>query len=150
MKFQHRFRVKAPLSKVATFHYQPASLGAITPRLIRVQWHHTPLDMSKGGKMDFTLWAGPLPINWVLKIEETSEGGFTDRQLNGPFASWVHRHSFLRVDGQTTQIIDQISFKLKPHPFWGLVGLGFTLGLPGLFAYRAWKTRRLLKEGSKP
>ena len=34
---------------------------------------------------------------------------------------------------------------LKPHPVWGLVGLAMWLGLPLLFAFRGWKTRRLLE-----
>jgi ligand-binding SRPBCC domain-containing protein len=149
MRYRHQFQVKAPLSKVAAFHYQPVSLVAITPPLIRVQLHHAPADMLGGGKMDFTLWAGPLPIHWVVNIEEVSESGFTDRQLSGPFANWVHRHSFIRVDDHTTQVIDQISFQLKNHLLWGMVGLVFTLGFPGLFAYRSWKTCRLLEAGSK-
>jgi ligand-binding SRPBCC domain-containing protein len=87
-------------------------------------------------------------MHWAASIEEVSESGFTDRQLSGPFSKWVHRHSFTQVDDRTTEVIDQISLELKPHPFWGLVGLCFLLGLPVLFAYRAWKTRRLLEKGS--
>jgi ligand-binding SRPBCC domain-containing protein len=76
-----------------------------------------------------------------------SESGFTDRQLRGPFAEWVHRHSFAQVDEHTTDVIDQVSLRLKPHLVWGAIGLGFRLGMPVLFAYRAWKTRRLLEKG---
>lgn len=104
--------------------------------------------LSGGGEIDFTLWFGPLPIHWVVCIEDVSESGFTDRQLSGPFSKWVHRHSFAPVDDHTTEVTDYITLRLKPHPFWGLVGLGFWLGLPALIAYRAWKTRRLLGKGS--
>jgi len=147
MKYLHRFRVKAPLSSVAAFHHQPTSMGVITPPPIRVELHHVPATLSNGGVMDFTLWFGPLPIHWAASIEDVSESGFTDRQINGLFSKWIHRHSFIRVDDHTTEVIDQISLRLKPHPFWGLVGLSFLLGLPVLFAYRAWKTRRLLVKG---
>jgi ligand-binding SRPBCC domain-containing protein len=148
MNYLHRFRIKAPLPSVAAFHRQHTSMGAITPPPIRVELQRVPARMSNGGAMDFTLWFGPLPVHWAASIEEVSESGFTDRQLSGPFSKWVHRHSFIRVDDHTTEVIDQISLRLKAHPVWGPIGLGFLLGLPALFAYRAWKTRRLLEKGA--
>jgi ligand-binding SRPBCC domain-containing protein len=123
-------------------------MAAITPPPIRVHLQRVPTTLSGGGEMEFTLWFGPLPIHWAARIEDVSESGFTDCLLAGPFAQWVHRHSFVRVDDHTTEVIDQISLQLKPHPYWGPVGLGFRIGLPALFAYRAWKTRRLLEKGS--
>lgn len=148
MKYHHRFRVKAPLSSVAAFHQQQASLASITPPPIRVELHRIPEPFASGGVMDFTLWFGPLPIHWEASIEDVSEAGFTDRQLNGPFSKWIHRHSFVRLDDETTEVVDQVTLQLKPHLLWGAVGLGFMLGLPFLFAFRGWKTRRLLEKGS--
>jgi ligand-binding SRPBCC domain-containing protein len=120
MKYLHRFRVKAPLSKVAAFHQQADSLVALTPPPMRVEIQRAPVSLSKGGGVEFTLWFGPLPIHWVATVEGVSETGFTDRQASGPFAEWVHRHSFLRVDDQTTEVIDQINLRLKVHPGWAL------------------------------
>lgn len=148
MKYHHRFLVKAPLSKVAAFHGQSDSMGAITPPPIRVKILHAPERLSSGDGMDFILSFGPLPIHWQARIEEVSESGFTDRQLKGPFAEWVHRHDFRRVDDQTTEVSDKISLRVKAHLLWGPVGVGFVLGLPILFTYRARKTRQLLEKGS--
>jgi hypothetical protein len=39
----------------------------------------------------------------------------------------------------------QLEVPLKAHPLWGAVGLAMWVGLPLLFACRAWKTRRLLE-----
>jgi ligand-binding SRPBCC domain-containing protein len=146
--YTHRFKVNASLSSVAAFHQDPASMGAITPPPIRVELHRAPTPLSSGSNMDFTLWFGPFPIHWSARIEEVSEAGFTDRQLGGPFAAWVHRHSFERIDDTTTEVIDQITLQVKPHLLWGAIGLGFKLGLPVLFAYRGWKTRRRLEKGA--
>jgi ligand-binding SRPBCC domain-containing protein len=148
MNYHHRFRVKAPLASVAAFHYQQASLALITPPPIRVELHRIPEPFTSGGLMDFTLRFGPLPIRWQASLEEISENGFTDRQISGPFDEWVHRHSFIRVDDETTVVDDRISLRLKPNLLWGAVGLGFMLGLPFLFAFRGWKTRRLLEKGA--
>lgn len=119
-------------------------MAAITPPPIRVELLRVPQSLSGEGEMDFNLWFGPLPIHWSALIEAASDTGFTDRQLKGPFATWEHCHSFVAVDDRTTEVIDQVSLRLKPHLLWGAFGLLFVLGLPAFFGYRAWKTRRLL------
>jgi ligand-binding SRPBCC domain-containing protein len=144
-KYNHRFRVNAPLTKVAEFHRQPASMAAITPPPVRVKFHQIPPILANGSEMDFTLWLGVLPIRWEARIEHLSETGFSDRQIKGPFAAWVHEHEFVQVEDAITEINDRIYLQLKPHLFWWWVGLSFYLGLPLLFKYRAWKTRRILE-----
>jgi ligand-binding SRPBCC domain-containing protein len=145
MEYTHCFRVRAPLARVAGFHRRAASMAAITPPPILVRIHHSPVELAEGDEMDFTMWLGPLPVRWRARIEAISPTGFTDRQLHGPFAEWVHRHTFTRVDDGTTEVVDEITLRLKRHPFWGLVGLGMRAGLPILFAFRTWQTRRLLR-----
>ena len=144
MTFRHRFTVRAPLPRVAEFHARSASMAAITPPPIIVRIHQSPDVLADGDEMAFTLWMGPLPIRWRARIEDVSGSGFTDRQLSGPFTEWVHRHTFVALDEQTTEVIDEVTTRLSRHPFWWLVGLGMRLGLPLLFAFRAWRTRRLL------
>ena len=52
------------------------------------------------------------------------------------------------IDEDQTEIIDEIGYRIKRHPFWGIVGLGMGVSLPLLFAFRAWKTRGLLASRS--
>ena len=145
MKYQHRFQVRAPMAVVADFHAQSASMGAITPPPIVVTVHRAPVRLADGDEMDFTLWLGPLPVHWIAQIEDAGPAGFTDRQVCGPFAKWIHCHRFVVVDESVTEVLDEIELNLRPHWVWGLVGLGMWLSLPLLFAYRSWKTRRLLE-----
>ena len=144
MKYKHRFKVKAPLAEVAEFHSQSASMGDITPPPAVVKVHQAPARLDDGDEMDFTVWLGPLPVRWKARIEDVSATGFVDRQLQGPFRCWTHRHSFQPIDEETTEVVDEIEFKLAKHPVRGIMGLGMSLSLPFLFAYRGWKTRRLL------
>lgn len=146
MKYHHSFRVRVPLAVVADFHAQSASMGAITPPPIITQIHQAPTRLQEGDEMDFTLWLGPLPMRWLARIEEVGNNGFTDRQLRGPFRSWVHRHHFRPVDETTTEVLDNVEAELKKHPWWGLIGLGMWLNMPILFAYRGWKTKRLVEK----
>ncbi len=144
MRYRHRFRVAATQAAVAAFHAQSASLGAITPPPVIVRVHAAPAVQRSGDQMDFTLWLGVLPTHWVARIENASEAGFIDRQLQGPFREWVHRHTFRPVGGDMTEVRDEVNASLRRHVLWGPVGLALWVGNPVLFAYRAWKTRRIL------
>jgi ligand-binding SRPBCC domain-containing protein len=148
MKYRHIFQVEAPLAEVAGFHTSASSLKAITPPLIPMQLYRAPERMGEGDEMEFTMWMGPLPVRWAARVEDVSPTGFLDRQVSGPFAAWAHRHTFVGVDEGRTEVVDEVEAKLRPHLLWGAVGLAMWIGLPLLFAFRAWKTRRLL-EGTR-
>jgi len=145
MNYHHRFRVPASVERVAEFHRRSASMAAITPPPIVVRVQRAPAILADGDEMDFTMWLGPLSVHWLVRIEGVSKTGFTDRQMRGPFADWVHRHTFTAVDENLTDVVDEITLQLRPHPIWWLVGLGMWLGLPVLFAFRAWKTKRMIE-----
>ena len=148
MKFQHRFQVAAPLAAVAAFHRQSASMGAITPPPVIVRVHQAPALLNSNDEMAFTLWVGPLPIHWVARIEEVTPTGFVDRQLRGPFQSWVHRHTFRAVTAEITEVIDEIEITLADLWLCKVVGWGMYMNLPMLFAYRAWQTKRLMQKAN--
>jgi ligand-binding SRPBCC domain-containing protein len=145
VRYEHRFQVKAAVDEVAAFHSKSASMAAITPPPMIVRVHSAPGTLKSGDRMDFTLWAGPVPIHWVACIEDASADGFTDRQLSGPFGSWVHRHGFEWVDDRTTDVVDRVEATYSKHPFWAVAGRLMWLGMPLLFAFRARRTRRLLE-----
>lgn len=145
MKYRHSFHVNVPIEDVARFHFQSASMAAITPPPIRVRIHHAPDSLGEGDEMAFTLWLGPLPLHWLAQIESVTATGFSDRQLTGPFGAWLHTHKFVQLSLKETVVIDEIEAQLLPHLLWRLVGLGMWLSLPILFAFRGWKTRRLLR-----
>ncbi len=145
MNYRHRFQVKAPLARVRDFYSQSASMPAITPAPLSVRLHHAPDVLEEGDEMDFTLGVGPISVRWLARIEAVSPNGFTDRLVRGPFAEWLHRHSFIALDSQNTAVVDEIGLRPQSHLWWWLVGMGMWVGLPILFAYRASKTRRMLK-----
>jgi ligand-binding SRPBCC domain-containing protein len=145
MRYTHRFTVRAPRQAVSDFHRSAASLKAITPPPLVMRLHAAPSRIDEGDETDFTLWMGPLPVRWVARIEDVSPEGFVDHQLRGPFGAWRHHHHFIAVDATTTEVYDEVTATLHPALGWKLVGLGMWLGLPLLFAYRAWRTKKLLE-----
>ncbi|NTW43841.1 MAG: hypothetical protein HGB14_05265 [Anaerolineaceae bacterium] len=145
MMYRHKFRVHSSLSQVVDFHSRAASMPAITPPPMVVKLHNVPAILKEGDEMDFTLKLGPIPINWLARIEGVSSSGFTDRQIKGPFKEWMHNHKFIAVSDKTTEVVDEVTLKLSSNAMWWLVGLSMRIGLPILFAFRAWKTRKLLQ-----
>jgi len=145
MIYRHRFQVSASQARVSEFHSRAASMAAITPPPMIIRMNNPPDIVKEGDMVDFTMWLGPFPIRWLACIEAVSPSGFTDRQLRGPFAGWIHRHIFTTVDDRTTDVVDEVTLHLRSHPVWWLVGKGMQIGLPVLFAYRAWKTRKILQ-----
>jgi ligand-binding SRPBCC domain-containing protein len=149
MRYHHSFTVAAPLAAVRDFHEHSSSMGAITPPPVIVRVHHAPAVLTEGDQMDFTMWLGPLPIRWLAAIEQVTPISFVDRQLQGPFTKWVHHHTFTPVDEQTTKVIDDVEAQYSRNWFWRLVGMGMWLNLPILFAFRQWKTKRILEQGQR-
>jgi ligand-binding SRPBCC domain-containing protein len=148
MKFRHAFQVQASVGQVVAFHTAAANMKAITPPVIPMRLHQTPRVLSEGDEMSFTLWLGPIPVRWVAEFEDVSASGFVDRQRQGPFRSWQHRHSFVEIAPDVTEVVDEVEAVLRPHLLWGPAGLAMWLGLPLLFAFRGWKTRCLLERES--
>ena len=145
MNYQHSFTVNATLQDVRNFHARSASMGAITPPPVIVRVHSAPEELGDGDTMDFTMWMGPLPVHWVAQIEAVTATSFVDRMIKGPFRKWVHRHSFVALAPNQTEVQDSLEIELSDNPFWRAVGGFMWLNLPILFTFRKFKTRWLLQ-----
>ena len=144
--FRRSFMVNAPLEDVASFHNNMGALNKLTPFPIIVQLKHIE-PIGEGSKAAFNIWFGPVPVRWLARHHNYDPiSGFTDTQDEGPFSLWVHQHSFLKVDGQTTKVIDEITSQYGKSLFSGLVSRMMWLTLPILFAFRAWQTKRLVEQ----
>jgi ligand-binding SRPBCC domain-containing protein len=105
--------------------------------------------LERGAELEFTLWLGIVPVRWLARIEAidgvAEEEGFLDRQVRGPFKSWTHTHRFEPLGPRHTMIDDRIEAELSLHPLHTPVGAAMWSGLPIVFRWRAWRTRRLLE-----
>lgn len=147
-QFKHRIRVKAPLSAVAAFHRDSRALKQLTPPPVFVQMHRVE-PLAENSVADFTMWMGPIPVRWVAVHTEVDPlRGFTDHQVSGPFAHWVHRHTFEPYDAATTDVIDEIQADYGKG-LSGLLSRFMWLNLPIMFAYRGLVTRRAVEKGTR-
>jgi ligand-binding SRPBCC domain-containing protein len=137
--YRHTFTVQAPLEKVAAFYGDVSVIAKLTPPPLITRFHEIQ-PLGENSRVDFTMWLGPIPVRWLAEHKDVQlPSGFTDQQLRGPFKVWTHRHHLQRVDRQTTKVVDEVS--AEPGT---LISRLMWLGLPLVFAYRAWITRRTL------
>lgn len=128
------------------FFSDAGNLEALTPPFLH--FHIVtprPIAMRTGALIDYRLRLLGLPLPWRTLIEEWHPGhGFTDRQLRGPYARWVHRHAFVPVDGGTW-LRDEVEYALPLVPLSDPVHVLFVRPrLHRIFAYRRDVITRLL------
>lgn len=146
--YEHAFKVRAPLARVAEFHRDTRALKRLTPPPIFVQLHQVD-PLADGAIAEFTLWFGLLPVRWrAVHSAVDPQRGFTDTQARGPLRHWRHRHAFKALDAGTTLVMDRIDYEHDSGPRGLLSRVLFSRpALAALFAFRAWATRRALRRG---
>lgn len=144
LEFVREFQVKAPLDSVNTFHSSTSALKKLTPPPVIIQFHQLD-ELSNGATAKFTMWMGPLPINWTAFHIDVSENGFTDIQVQGPFKTWRHQHQFTAISTDKTFIRDHILAEYSDRFPTNLISRMMWWSLPLLFRYRQWQTTKSLR-----
>lgn len=149
MRFEKQTRIQAAPGRVFAFHESPGALERLTPPWERVELLEGGDSIRPGSRVVLSVPVGPFRMKWVAEHIEYEPGRmFADRQVEGPFASWYHRHLCLD-DGQGgTLLRDEIDYQ----PPMGVLGrlLGRKLieaKLRKMFDYRHEITRRIVESG---
>lgn len=143
MVFEHRFEVDAPIDVVRDFHGSTAALEVLTPPGAMVKVHDGG-ELQEGLVVRFTMWLGPIPVEWTARHENVGPDGFVDVMVSGPMAYWRHTHSFIATASGTTQVVDRIEYAhpegmggIKTRVLFGKPALGV------LFGHRRRATQRV-------
>lgn len=147
VKFRYSSYIAAPLSAVWAFHERPDAIQLLTPPETPLIVEQRTGGLEVGARL--TMRITHLRFRWVAEHTEYEyQRLFTDRQISGPFRSWVHRHRFL-AEGPGTRLTDEIEFSLPGGALtdW-LFGWAIRIQLRTLFRYRHAMTE--IECGAKP
>jgi ligand-binding SRPBCC domain-containing protein len=137
----------------------PASIEAVCARFADVEnleaitppWLHfeilseKPVVMATGTIIDHRLRLHGIPIRWRTLIDRWDPPhGFTDSQQRGPYATWIHTHSFTAVDGGTLAR-DHVRYRVGYGPIGNLaLRLFVARDIERIFDFRRDAIHRLL------
>jgi ligand-binding SRPBCC domain-containing protein len=149
MRFVKESRIAAPPEVVFAFYESPGAFQRLAPPWERVEVIEGGNSLKAGSRVVLSVPLGWLRVRWIAEHTEYQRGRlFADRQVEGPFSSWYHRHLFLD-DGQGgTLLRDEIEYE----PPLGMVGrllAGNLLEskLKRTFDYRHEITRTIVETG---
>lgn len=141
--------VPLPPDQVFPFFAEAGNLQRITPP--ELAFHiETPLPvkMGTGTLLDYRLRLAGVPFRWRSRISIWDPPfRFLDEQLRGPYAEWLHLHTFEGVP-EGTRVRDRVRYRLPLHPASLPVAPLVTRQLHRIFSYRERAVRTLLGEGN--
>lgn len=147
-----RLQLAVPRDRVFDFFSRAENLGRITPPEMAFRiLTPLPIVMREGALIDYRIGLHGIPMTWRTKITRWVPGvEFEDEQLRGPYAKWVHRHTF-SDDGQGGTIVeDEVRYRL---PLGWLGWLGHFMvrrQLDRIFEYRTERVRLLMGSEQRP
>ena len=140
-----------PVQDVFPFFADAANLSRITPPWLKFTvTSPQPIAIEAGCTLDYTIrWLG-IPMKWrtLIPLYEPPLQ-FKDQQISGPYAKWVHLHSFDSRDSGTV-VHDEVQYRLP----WGFVGhmahaLLVRRQLEGIFNFRQRSLTSILLADNK-
>lgn len=149
--FQKRSTFQVSAEELFAWHSRPGAFLRLSP-----PWDAVELEVDEGGIKDgarkvIVLRMGPLKLRWVAHHRDYIEGRqFRDEQVKGPFAQWVHTHSFVSEGESHSVLEDHIEYKLPLHPLsqW-VAGWNVRAMLERMFMYRHETTQNDIQRHAK-
>ncbi len=146
-EYLHRSRIPASAERVFSWHRSPEALQRLIPPWERVEVEKAPASLAAGETAVLVMKIGPFSKRWVARhtafVDRAADGGeFTDEQVTGPFASWIHQHS-VRAQGPDHCVLeDHITYRLPGGRLGELLaGWMVRRKLKRMFDYRHNATR---------
>jgi ligand-binding SRPBCC domain-containing protein len=130
--------IPKPCMEVFAFFAAAENLGQITPAELNFRIvSPLPIRMAAGTRIDYRLRLFGFPFGWQTLISRWEPGScFVDEQVQGPYAKWVHTHTFREAPGGTL-VNDEVRYRLPLFPLGELFYPLVRLQLQRIFDYRS-------------
>ena len=141
--FEKQSPIGVPADALWRWHVAPGAFERLTPPWQEVRIEDPGEGVTEGSKVVLAVKTGPVWQRWVALHKDIEEGrAFTDEQLEGPFASWVHTHRFEPDGAERSTLVDSIRYAPPLGALGRIFGGGIMRStLDRLFAYRHDVTR---------
>jgi ligand-binding SRPBCC domain-containing protein len=132
--------VAAPVDEVFAFHERDDALSRLSPPVPPLRVVSRQGGIRTGARVDLRMG----PVRWLARHSDYRVNElFVDEQLEGPFASWVHRHEFEALGPRATRLTDRVTFRLPGGPVVNaLFGRLVAWSLVPVFRFRHRATKR--------
>jgi uncharacterized protein (TIGR01777 family) len=120
------------------WHTRPGAIDRMMPPWQQVKITSPRTELADGSIVRFELGRSPLALKWEARHENVEQGrGFADRQLSGPFRSWLHSRTFADTQDGTSRLEELIDYELPMAPISSLIaGKTIRKELERVFSYR--------------
>ena len=136
--FQLQSRIELSPEDLFEWHCREGCFQRLGPPWQEVEPIELANEIANGSRSEFNVQAGPFRRRWIAEHFDVARPSmFRDRQIRGPFVSWLHTHKML-PDGENASILDDcIEYRL-PLGFVGalLAGRWMNNQLDRAFRYR--------------
>lgn len=104
--------LESPISEVFPFFADAANLESLTPPWLSFAIQSSlPVPMAVGTRIDYRLRLHGIPIPWRSEISVWDPPHcFVDRQIRGPYRTWIHEHRFESTPSGGTRVIDRVQY----------------------------------------
>ena len=115
--FTDSLELPLPREKVFAFFSDAHNLELITPSELNFRiLTPGPIVLETGALIEYRLRLFGVPFRWVTRIADWNPPErFVDEQLRGPYALWVHTHTF-EPTASGTVIRDHVRYRLPVSP----------------------------------
>jgi ligand-binding SRPBCC domain-containing protein len=141
----YRSKFDVPARQLFAFHTDVTNLPRISPPLPRFRLLTQPKPVQAGDVQVIRMSVGPVVATLRARAVRVVDGKLIeDVQQRGPFRAWRHQHRIREIAPGRCELTDAVAFRFFPTRLGHALDRLLVPGLMATFAWRHWRTRRLL------